>query len=178
MQEEALFSGLVLIDAALNLNTKEKNTELPLLLHNSYMRELIVSATITNPLMTKFLLQTLLYKKDIDLERYVDILQRPMHIKGSTNAIAQWLPFLLLDETKALSTSREGYTALHLPTRLIWGEKDSVTPLIQGQELQKLIPHSILNVLDEVGHIPQIENPEGFQRALLFSLKSIENIQD
>jgi pimeloyl-ACP methyl ester carboxylesterase len=176
MQDNALFSGLVLIDAALNLAEKEKSVELPLLLKNKMIRELIVSATVTNPYLTEVLLKTLLYKKDVNLDKYVDILQKPMVIKGSTYAITQWLPFLLLDEVDALSSDENNYKKLNLPCELLWGNKDSVTPLSQGQLLKKLIKDSRLNILDEVGHIPQIENPEHFQKSLLKSLKRIESM--
>jgi pimeloyl-ACP methyl ester carboxylesterase len=173
MQNKEMFSGLVLIDAALNLMAKGKNTELPLLLQNLYIRDLIISSTVTNPLATKALLKTLLHKKDINLDKYVDILQKPMSIKGSTQAVSQWVPFLLLDENEALSAHRERYSALSLPVKLIWGNKDSITPLEQAKDLLTLVPHASLSILKDVGHIPQIEDPSSFQKALLVNLNSM-----
>jgi len=176
MQDKSLFSGLVLIDAALNLDAREKSVKLSFFLENEMIREHIVSATITNPYLTEILLKTLLYKQDVNLDTYVEILQRPMVIKGSTSAITQWLPFLLLDEIDALSSDKMSYKKLDLPCELLWGNQDSVTPLRQGKSLNKLIKNSNINILDEVGHIPQIENPEYLQQSLLKSLKRIENM--
>jgi len=173
MQDETMFFGLILIDAALNLNSKNENTTLPLLLQNNFVRELLVSASITNPLFTKFLLQKLLYRQDVPLDKYVDILQKPMHVRGSTEAIAQWLPSLLLDDTISRSAKRENYRNITIPVKLIWGEKDSVTPLEQAHDLQSLIPNATLSTLPEVGHIPQIENPKAFQKALLETIGQI-----
>ena len=50
---------------------------------------------------------------------------------------------------------------------LIWGSTDAVTPLWQGRQLQKLIPHAELAILEGVGHIPYIEDPEAFNKTLV-----------
>ena len=54
-----------------------------------------------------------------------------------------------------------------MPVKLIWGDKDTITPLWQGERLKQSIPQSSLAVLHGLGHIPQIEDPEVFNRALL-----------
>ena len=59
---------------------------------------------------------------------------------------------------------------MKLPLFLIWGNRDSITPLDQGQRLAKLVPGAELAVLRGVGHIPQIEDPEGFNRLLLAAI--------
>lgn len=173
MQNETMFSGLILIDAALSLKSTYDNNSLPLFLQNNFMRELLVSSTITNPLLTKFLLQKLLYRQDVSLEKYVNILQKPMHVKGTTSAIAQWLPSLLLDDNSSMSAKRDNYREIGIPVKLIWGDKDSITPLSQAHDLHSLIPNASLRTISEVGHIPQIENPKVFQKILLESIEGI-----
>jgi hypothetical protein len=54
-----------------------------------------------------------------------------------------------------------------------WGDKDQVTPLAQGQQLNRLISGSRFSVLDNVGHIPHIEAPDGFYDVLLKELKFV-----
>ena len=54
-----------------------------------------------------------------------------------------------------------------MPTLIIWGDKDSVTPLWQGEKLKQVIPNSSLSVLRGLGHIPQIEDPVLFNSSLL-----------
>ena len=103
--------------------------------------------------------------------RWSQILQRPMVIEGSTAAFADWLPSLLVPPVDARSTRPENYRALTLPTRLIWGDKDTVTPPEQATELAALIGQGPPHMLTDVGHIPQIEAPEAFQ-ALLISVLS------
>src|SRR2546427_536186 len=67
----------------------------------------------------------------------------------------------------AASERPASYQGLKVPVFIIWGERDTITPLEQGQRLAKLAPHAELAVMRNVGHIPQIEDPAGFNELLL-----------
>lgn len=56
----------------------------------------------------------------------------------------------------------EEASALKVPTVIIWGEKDNITPLWQGQKLNEWIPGSRLVVLTGVDHDWIIHSPELF----------------
>ncbi len=49
-------------------------------------------------------------------------------------------------------------------TLLIWGEKDPTqeASLSNGKKMYKLIPNARLEVIENVGHFPHLENPERF----------------
>lgn len=51
---------------------------------------------------------------------------------------------------------------INVPTLLIWGRKDGVIPLEHGRIAHKLIPGSDLTIIDDCGHVPQIEHPDRF----------------
>lgn len=51
---------------------------------------------------------------------------------------------------------------IKIPTTLIWGEKDCVTPLWQGQELHRLIPNSEIVALKDEDHNWILHSPEKF----------------
>ena len=51
-------------------------------------------------------------------------------------------------------------------TLLIWGEKDTATPLEEGKRMDELIPSSSLAVIPGVGHYSFLEAPAAF-RAIL-----------
>ncbi len=58
---------------------------------------------------------------------------------------------------------------LHLikvPTLLIWGESDSITPPFVGERFKELISDSELHMLSECGHAPMMEKPEEFNQIL------------
>jgi pimeloyl-ACP methyl ester carboxylesterase len=60
-------------------------------------------------------------------------------------------------------------TELHLikvPTLLIWGLNDTITPPMVAHEFNKLMPNSKLKFLDECCHAPMMEHPGEFNRIL------------
>ena len=57
---------------------------------------------------------------------------------------------------------------------MIWGDKDTLTPLAQGRDIQSLIQNASLEVLPGLGHIPQIEDPAVFAAALVTALRGME----
>jgi pimeloyl-ACP methyl ester carboxylesterase len=49
-----------------------------------------------------------------------------------------------------------------LPTCLLWGENDGVTPPEVAEEFHKLLPNSELHWFDKCGHAPMMEHPIEF----------------
>lgn len=49
-----------------------------------------------------------------------------------------------------------------VPTCLIWGQNDTITPPMVGEEFKKLIPNSELHFVDKCGHAPMMEQPAEF----------------
>jgi len=160
--------ALVLVDAALGLTAPP--ADVPLLAQPKWVREILVSVTITNPLATKMLLQSLIARKERALPEYVEILQRPTTLRGSTSDIADWLHYFIGDDRAAMSADRAAYAKLKMPVTILWGDQDTVTPLDQARDIAALTPHATLTVLPGLGHIPQIEDPALFNDALLKSL--------
>jgi len=55
---------------------------------------------------------------------------------------------------------------IKVPTLIIWGREDTLTPFAYAERFAKGIPGSKLVVIDNTGHIPQVEKPEAFYRAV------------
>lgn len=55
---------------------------------------------------------------------------------------------------------------MHIPTCIIWGENDTVTPPEVAIEFEKLLPNSTLYWIDKCGHAAMMERPEEFNRLL------------
>ena len=47
-----------------------------------------------------------------------------------------------------------------VPTLIIWGRQDKITPLSDGLIMHKLIKNSQLEVIDDARHSPQFSNPK------------------
>jgi len=56
-------------------------------------------------------------------------------------------------------------------TLLIWGAKDEWIPLVCGEAMNDNIPNSVLNVLENSGHVPMEENPEESVKAIKIFLE-------
>src|SRR5215213_7401489 len=53
------------------------------------------------------------------------------------------------------------------PTLLVWGRQDGLVPLTEGERFNKDIAGSKLIVIDQCGHVPNVEKPAEFNAAVL-----------
>ena len=171
MQDPGTIASLTIVNGALPLDPEAG--ALPFVLRPAWLREVLVSATVTNPLASRRLLQAFLYRKDTATDAVLDVLAEPARLQGATEALAIWLPTLLVPPADLPSARSQAYQALRLPVALIWGAKDTTTPLARGEALARLIPGASLAVLPEVGHIPMIEDPAAFDAALIAVLDAV-----
>ena len=58
------------------------------------------------------------------------------------------------------------YLAEFLPVLIIWGSRDPIIPAHHGHHAHEIIEGSRLEIFDDVGHMPQLESPLKFVRAL------------
>jgi 3-oxoadipate enol-lactonase len=77
----------------------------------------------------------------------------------------------------ALAGRKETCSSLHLiniPVLIMVGEVDQITPLVAAIKMQAGIPGSILQVIEQAGHVSNLENPQSFNRHLKKFLISME----
>ena len=53
-----------------------------------------------------------------------------------------------------------------MPALLIWGDKDTATPLSDGQLMEKLMPEAGLAVINGAGHYTFLDNPYLYNKIL------------
>ena len=53
-----------------------------------------------------------------------------------------------------------------MPTLIVWGEKDSIIPVRDADEFERLIADSRKVVMRDTGHIPMAERPQAFNDVL------------
>ena len=61
---------------------------------------------------------------------------------------------------------------MKIPTCIIWGENDNVTPPKVAHEFHKLLPNSNLFWIEKCGHAPMMEHPDKFNNILFDWLSS------
>jgi len=62
---------------------------------------------------------------------------------------------------------------IHVPTLIVVGLEDVYTPLELAEQLHDGIPGSRLAVIEEAGHMPNLERPEAFNRVFAEWLQSL-----
>ena len=142
------------------------------LLNTPLTRNAIVASTLSNPHLTGWLLSKLVYNRDSAVTpARIAMLQRPFVLQEWTPGLGAWLGPFATTRTSSMATDRSRYAKLAVPTMVLWGAKDSITPIAQGQDLVRLIPGARLEVLPMAGHIPAIEDERTFNSALLEFLR-------
>jgi len=61
---------------------------------------------------------------------------------------------------------RDDLEQIKVPTLLIWGLNDTITPAFVGEEFNRLIPGSELHIMDQCGHAAMMEQPDKFNALL------------
>jgi len=67
---------------------------------------------------------------------------------------------------------------LTAPALLIWGKEDVVTPPEAAREFHRLLPNARTVWFDRCGHVPMVERPDEFAKALLEFVAEIEAAQE
>ena len=73
-----------------------------------------------------------------------------------------------------LADQRDRAAAIAVPTLILCGDEDGVTPPALSQELAALIPRSRVEIIPASGHLANAEQPEQFNRAIDDFLAEIE----
>lgn len=68
-------------------------------------------------------------------------------------------------------TVRYRLSDIDVPTLLIWGSNDLITPPEVAEEFRQQIPQSELHFISECGHAPMMEQPDRFNRIMLNFLR-------
>jgi pimeloyl-ACP methyl ester carboxylesterase len=121
----------------------------------------------------KRLLSLVLYNKAILTDQFLETALTNKLKRGDGYTINSFIESIVRGEdfldgrTKAIKT----------PTLVIWGKDDGLTPLGMGKAFTEDIPGAQLVVIDNCGHVPQMEKPVEFNSALLKFLGAVQTAQ-
>jgi pimeloyl-ACP methyl ester carboxylesterase len=155
---------LVLVDAALGTLDPQAPAA-PGLLGSGLVAQPLTAATVTNPWAIGALMRSFISKKDAAAP-WLETLRQPMRRPASTAAYAAWLPSLFATDDAGLSWRSAELAKIAMPVAILWGETDSVTPIAQGENLARILHPKRFVRLPGTGHIPHIESPGPFMKAL------------
>ncbi len=171
--------GLVLVDAPLDPPPAGRPPPRPtkswlgMLLGTPLLGEAVVSATVTNPILSRWLVEQVVANPAAATPARLAMLQLPMVRRGTTANVTAWLRQALVDLPRTGLSDRQRYAGLDRPVLLIWGAQDRIAPVAQGRRLQGAFPDASLTVLPGSGHLPQLEDTGRFNEALVSWLRSL-----
>jgi pimeloyl-ACP methyl ester carboxylesterase len=90
-----------------------------------------------------------------------------------TNNRLKVIKIIALAKSAIRNNLGEELNQIKVPTLLIWGNNDTITPPFVAQEFHKLIPNSELHFIDKCGHAPMMEVPDEFNAILHKFLKKL-----
>lgn len=83
-------------------------------------------------------------------------------VYGIVNNRLKALKIIALAKSAIRHNLGEELQDIKVPTCLIWGRNDTITPPMVAEEFKKLIPNSELHWIDKCGHAPMMEVPGEF----------------
>jgi pimeloyl-ACP methyl ester carboxylesterase len=86
---------------------------------------------------------------------------------GSRQAFVRTMRAVIDPGGQSVSAKDRLYLVMNLPTLIIWGDKDKIIPVAHAYEAHEAIPGSRLEILEGVGHVPQLEEPRRFVEILV-----------
>jgi pimeloyl-ACP methyl ester carboxylesterase len=83
-----------------------------------------------------------------------------------TNSIRKSLNIVSIAKSAQRQNLAKDIEGLPIPTLLVWGLNDTITPPNVAHEFNRLLPNSELRFIDKCGHAPMMEHPEKFNEYL------------
>ncbi len=83
-----------------------------------------------------------------------------------TNSIPKCMNIVQIAKSAQRNNVASHLPTIQVPTLLVWGLNDTITPPSVGHEFNRLIPNSELWFIDYCGHAPMMEHPARFNRLL------------
>lgn len=121
----------------------------------------------------KRLFGLILYNKAMLTDQYLEMALTNKFKRGDGYTINSFIESILRGEDLLDGKAK----AIKAPTLVIWGKDDALTPLGIGKAFVEDIPGAQLVVIDNCGHVPQMEKPAEFNSAVLKFLGAAQTAQ-
>jgi 3-oxoadipate enol-lactonase len=152
------FSGLILADTQCAADTAEAK-------ENRYKTiQQVEEEGVTN--FGEGFIKKAFYKQSLENKKEVVEKIKRVVLSNTTKAIKQGL--------KALAERSETCSSLvtiHVPTLIICGKEDELTPIEKSKFMHDQIKGSVLKIIEEAGHLSNIEQLDEFNKAMEEFLK-------
>jgi len=125
--------------------------------------ELLLKLKI-NVLRRKILQEFYFYNMGLIDQELFERLTRFHKVKGSVTSTLAVMRRKFADK---LGRDIEQLASLSVPTLIVWGRQDKAIPLELGKRLHMILSNSKFCIIDQAGHVPNLEKPEEFNDLLV-----------
>jgi len=112
---------------------------------------------------TRTLLEALFYDKKIVTDDFV----QQVFVNHMRNNDAYTIQRTMAGFASENQFEDKKLASVRVPTLVVWGREDELLSLAYGEKLRDSIPGAKMVVFDQCGHVPQIEKPQEFNRAVV-----------
>jgi pimeloyl-ACP methyl ester carboxylesterase len=77
-------------------------------------------------------------------------------------------------EGQRVSATDRLYLAEQIPVLIVWGTRDPIIPVRHAEDAHRALPGSRLEIFEDAGHLPQLEQPGRFIAVLERFLRETE----
>lgn len=85
----------------------------------------------------------------------------------TTRSIPKCMRIVAIAKSAQRHNMAQDISKIKVPTLLIWGLNDTITPPVVAHEFNRLIPNSELYFIDRCSHAPMMEHPDQFNDILI-----------
>jgi len=85
----------------------------------------------------------------------------------TTKSIPKCMRIVAIAKSAQRNNLAEDLHNIKVPTLLVWGLNDTITPPMVGHDFNRLIPNSELKFIDKCCHAPMMEQPEKFNEIVV-----------
>ena len=100
------------------------------------------------------------YDPKVATKEYID------EVFETTKSIPKCMRIVSIAKSAQRHNLANDLPKIHVPTLLVWGLNDTITPPMVAHEFNRLIPNSTLRFIDKCCHAPMMEHPEKFNQIL------------
>lgn len=113
-------------------------------------------------------IKNVLHKDSLSSKKEVVEKTRRMVYSNSEHIMGMGLT-ALAERSETCST----LSKITIPTLILCGREDTVTPIAQAESMKSSIYGSVLRIIDHAGHLSNLEQPESFNQHLLYFINAL-----
>lgn len=115
-------------------------------------------------------------RRNIRSAKLAELWRTYSSLAGATNrkAFVRTMRGVIEPTGQIVSAADRLYLAGHIPTMIVWGDRDGVIPVEHAYAAHELIARSRLEIIEGAGHFPHVEQPATFADLLVDFVSSTE----